>query len=734
MKKRAPRRKEHTPLSGLVSQNRRYEALLSSTTDYVFTVLVADGRPMATAHDPGCVGVTGYTPAEYEAAPYLWYEMVHPEDRDQVTRQAAKVLQGDTVPPLEHRIIHKDGSVRWVKNTLVARKNEQGAVIAYDGLISDITERKRAEGRLATQYAVTSLLAEPATLDEVTPRIMQAVCDHLGWDMGVLWRIAPGAEVLRCGALWRRPSLPPSEFETVTRRSEYARGAGLPGRIWATGQPVWVANIAEENLFPRGMEALKAGLRGAFGFPITLGSAILGVIEFYSREIQPPDEKVARMMSTIGSQIGQFIERKRTEDALAQERNLLRTLIDALPDAIYVKDTESRFLIGNIGVAQLMGAAHPEELTGKRDYDFYPAALADQYYADERRILETGQPLINREEPAIDPAGRHHWLLTTKVPLRDSAGRIVGLVGIGRDITQRKESEEQLTQANAEMARSEEALRAALADVKRSHQELKAAQLQLIQTAKLESVGTLAAGVAHEVKNPLQIILMGIDYLSKNVPSTPDHILPVLEDMRQAISRADRIVRGLLEFSAAYRPEVNDEDLNAIIESSLALVRFELARAHVNVVKLLGDDLPRLRLDKTKIQQVFINVIVNAIHSMPDGGTLTIGTYVRRLTDIGHDVGDRTIGHFRVGDTVDFQVGEIAVVAEVEDTGRGIPESQLASIFDPFFTTKGAGQGTGLGLTVVKKIIEMHGGSIDIRNRPEGGVVVTIVFKTWRTT
>jgi PAS domain S-box-containing protein len=325
--------------------------------------------------------------------------------------------------------------------------------------------------------------------------------------------------------------------------------------------------------------------------------------------------------------------------------------------------------------------------------------------------------------------GSYRWLLWSSCLVPEQQL----IYAAARDITQRKESEDQLIRANAELTRSEEALRLALADLKRSHKELKAAQLQLIQTAKLESIGTLAAGVAHEVKNPLQIILMGVDYLTRNASGATPNTPAVLEDMRQAIGRADQIVRGLLEFSAAYRPEVKDEDLNAVIESSLALVKFELAKSHVTVNRLLADNLPSLKLDKTKIQQVFINLFVNAIHSMPKGGTLTVGTYIRRLTEISHDVGDRHIGRMRVGDTVEFKVGESAVVAEVEDTGTGIPEDKLSNIFDPFFTTKATGQGAGLGLTVVKKIVELHGGTIDIRNRPEGGVLVTVVFKTWKT-
>src|SRR5438552_12759886 len=179
----------------------------------------------------------------------------------------------------------------------------------------------------------------------------------------------------------------------------------------------------------------KEGLHAAFGFPLKLDDQVLGVIEFFSRQILPPDEDLLRMMATIGAQVGQFIVRKRTEEALAAEHNLLRTLIDSLPDAIYIKDTQSRFILGTKGVARIMGAPGSESLVGKTDFDFYPAELAERYCADERAVLDSGQPLINREEPVVDPSGRRGWLLTTKAPLRDTRGRVVGLVGMGRDIT-----------------------------------------------------------------------------------------------------------------------------------------------------------------------------------------------------------------------------------------------------------------------------------------------------------
>ncbi len=163
-------------------------------------------------------------------------------------------------------------------------------------------------------------------------------------------------------------------------------------------------------------------------------------------------------------------------------------------------------------------------------------------------------------------------------------------------------------------------------------------------------------------------------------------------------------------------------DFNQLIVDTLKLVRHELNQKRIEVVKDLGGPLPRVAVDKTQIQQVFVNIFVNAVHAMPQGGTLSVRTYAKQMTETTHQEGSRKADYFWVGDT--------AVVAEVEDTGGGIPSELLAKIFDPFFTTKPTGVGTGLGLPVSRKIIELHGGTIDIKNKPKGGGVrVTILLK-----
>jgi signal transduction histidine kinase len=216
----------------------------------------------------------------------------------------------------------------------------------------------------------------------------------------------------------------------------------------------------------------------------------------------------------------------------------------------------------------------------------------------------------------------------------------------------------------------------------------------------MESVGRLAAGVAHEVKNPLAIILMGVDYLMKCLPSGEKSSLEVIKDIGLAAKRADTVVRGLLDFSASERLDSELQDLNKVIEISLMLVKHEMIKKRIFLSKDLASPLPLLKLDKSKIEQVFINIFMNAIQAMNDGGSLLVRTNL-----------DKSHG-----------AGQSWVVAEIEDSGCGISPDKLSKVFDPFYTTKPTGQGTGLGLSVSKKIVELHGGELRMSNRPEGGI------------
>jgi len=262
----------------------------------------------------------------------------------------------------------------------------------------------------------------------------------------------------------------------------------------------------------------------------------------------------------------------------------------------------------------------------------------------------------------------------------------------------------------------------ALADLRKSHAKLKDTQLQLIQAAKMESVGRLAAGVAHEVKNPLMTIMMGIDYVEQLPQSRDEETAGVLQEQRNAVLRATAIINELLDFSAPGKLHTQPEDLNAIIEQALGLVKHEFKKGCVEVVREMQPHLPALPLDRNKIQQVFVNIFTNAVHAMTGGGTLTVRTYA---TPVGTNANADA-----AADAPGAAQDRIGVNVEVDDTGSGIPEKHLAQIFDPFFTTKAPGKGTGLGLSIVRQIVHIHGGTVDLSNRAAGGARATFRFFT----
>ncbi len=258
-------------------------------------------------------------------------------------------------------------------------------------------------------------------------------------------------------------------------------------------------------------------------------------------------------------------------------------------------------------------------------------------------------------------------------------------------------------------------------DLVKTHEELKAAQAQLIEAEKLQSVGRLAAGVAHEVRNPLAILEMGVTFLADQACSEDTQV--VLGEMKEAVARANIVITSLMEISSPRELGSADASLNEVIEAALTGLAKEFAGNQITVVKNLAKDLPASRLDRGKIEQVFLNVFTNAVHAMPDGGTLEVQSSVKALgaDDVQYLVGDRSGARLREG--------EKAVVVEVRDTGTGIAAENLGKVFEPFFSTKPTGKGMGLGLTVARKIVDAHHGAISLRNGESGGAVVTLMFK-----
>lgn len=280
-----------------------------------------------------------------------------------------------------------------------------------------------------------------------------------------------------------------------------------------------------------------------------------------------------------------------------------------------------------------------------------------------------------------------------------------------QEIQNHKTTEEKLRVTNQALQLKKSELTSLFIDLKRSHEELLDTQMRLVEATKLESVGRLAAGVAHEVKNPLFIIQMGIDYLRSlpEIQNTGHAGSSVINDITAAVERANAIIKGLLNFATPHELTMEESSLNSVIEEALLFLKHLLSSHHTQIIKILDPHLPLIVLDKQKMHQVFINLFMNAVQAMPATGTLTIKT--------SYQPG-------RWGDSKETKNG--LVLIEVLDTGIGFTEQSLQRAFDPFFTTKPPGQGTGLGLAVTRKIIEVHGGTIILGNRQEGGSKITV--------
>lgn len=305
-------------------------------------------------------------------------------------------------------------------------------------------ERKRAEQLLAAQHTVTRVLAEAPTFADAGPRILQAIGESLGWDLGGLWRMDRQANVLRCVELWHTPSIEEArEFEGMARSLTFSPGVGLVGHVWTSGKPVWISDVVEDINSPYALTVASAGLHSAFAFPILLGDEILGVIDFFSREIRNPDNDMLQMLVVVGSQIGQFSERRRAEQALRESEEQFRQLAENIPQVFWITNAAQNQPIYISTAYEKIWGRTLESLVGNPD-GWMESIHPDDYKRVFAALKNAPLGEYLEEYRIVRPDGTVRWVQDRAFPVANEQGQVYRIAGIVEDITDRKEAEQRL--------------------------------------------------------------------------------------------------------------------------------------------------------------------------------------------------------------------------------------------------------------------------------------------------
>ncbi len=393
-----------------------------------------------------------------------------------------------------------------------------------------------------------------------------------------------------------------------------------------------------------------------------------------------------------------------TKETLFAKENQLRTLIDNIPDFIYIKDANCRFIVANKKLAAVTGAKSTEELEGKTDHHYYDKELAEQFYKDEKKIMETGKPMIGKAEPGKDEFGNDRVISTTKIPLKNSNGTVIGIVGIGRDITDVKEAEEKIAAQAESLQETNVQLEEKHEEIQQQKEEIEAQrdELQRVNASKDKFFSI----IGHDLKNPFNAIISLSEHLSKSFKEmTDEEKLELIRLIYISSENAYDLLENLLQWSRSqtgridYKPD--SIDLYKILNSNIDFLKVNAEKKHITLKSNIKENLI-VHADKNMVNTIIRNLINNAIKFTEEKGNITI---------------DHSIdGHY--------------ISISIKDDGIGMDESTKAKLFkiDEQHSENGTlgESGTGLGLIICDEFIRKNKGKINVESEKGKGSTFTV--------
>ncbi|HVO62153.1 MAG TPA: PAS domain S-box protein [Terriglobales bacterium] len=612
--------------------------------------------------NPSAAQMSGYSRDELLALEEPWPKLIHPEHLQLAVSRSEARLRGERVPShYEFKIVRKEGEERWVDFSASATAIQFGGKPANVAVLVDVTERKHAEQLQTALYRIAATTSSADDPQQLFAAIHGIVAELMYAKNFYLALYDEKTDLI---------SFPYFVDEEDPRPAPRPPGNGLTEYIIRTGETLLATPEVFEDLIRRGeVEVIGAPSLDWLGVPLKTGDITFGVLVVQSyTEQRRYGEREKEILTFVSQHVASAIEHKRSQQALRESEVRYRTLVQSAVYGIFRWSLEDQFTDVNPALVSILGYDSAGEVLSLRmTQDVY--ADAKQHQEIVSNLLAAGQ-MRGMEVQWRRKDDRNITVRLSGRSIQED-GRTIGFEMIVEDITERRLLEEQLRQAQ-----------------------------------KMEAVGQLAGGIAHDFNNLLTVIKGNSQLLLEKLHAV-DSRRSGVEQIQKAADRAASLIYQLLAFSRKQVIEFRVLDLNGMIANTMQLLR-RLMGEHIELTIIEGKDLGRVKADPGQMEQVVMNLALNARDAMPEGGKLTLETENVEI-DQNYSSAAASVSPSKY------------VMLRVSDTGLGMDKETLAHIFEPFFTTKAVGKGTGLGLSTVYGIVRQSNGFITAHSEPGVG-------------